>query len=1339
MALCAAALAGLARAELYISEFMAANNRTIADGHGVYSDWIELHNSADMPADITGWYLTDNTNNLRKWRFPAVSVPAHGFLLVFASGAATTNYTDPLGFLHTTFRLARNDEGEHESVALVHSDGTTIIHAYLDYPPQREDVSYGFPGSVSRTNFVVFGTPAAALIPTGAVAGWAERGFDDSGWALRGALGAGYQRTGATYQPLIGLDVGAMYNVNASVYIRAPFVLTATGAYSTLILHMRYDDGFIAYLNGVRVAASNAPASPVWNSQAPLTHDADVARSEPFDISPALGALVAGTNVLAFHGLNRGIASSDLLIMPELEALAYGAMDTTRALYLPVPTPAQFNSTGVCGYIEQPLASVPHGFYSNTFSVALSCATPGAAVYYTLDAGDPAPGAGALYTNPLLIARTTVLRAAAFTNGFMPSFVATYSYLFVNDIVTQSPNGAAPGPRWPATNVNGQVMNYGMDPKVVTNARYASWIDDALLAIPTISLVSDPANLFNAVTGIYVNPRQDGEDWERPASVELIYPDGRTGFSINAGVRLRGGVSRSPANPKHSFRLFFRAEYGAAKLRYPLFEDEGADTFDKIDLRTSQNFSWNFSSAANATWLDDIFSRDTMRAMGRNYSRGRFYHLYLNGVYWGLYQTDERIEANYGESYFGGGDEEYDAIKSDNDNGQIYATDGTVTGYTSLWGSVVQGMANATNYYKLQGLLPDGTRTAAYPQWLDADNIADYMLSVFFTGNRDMPIGPPGGDNMPRNMVAVCNRVRPRGVQFVTHDAEHSLLYSGGLSANRVSVALKTQFGQVVNFTPWWLHIQLMSNSEYRVRFADRVQKHFIDTQVLSATASVARLRARAQEIDLAIIAESARWGDYLTPATPRTRDTDWVPAVNRIVSNYFIATPATRTDIVMNQLLAHGWFPALAAPVCSPRGAVFASTQTVSISAAASIYYTLDLSDPRTPVSGTPRGTLYSAAFTLSNSAVVAARTLQSGAWSALSRAAFIRDVDMPLRITELMYDPPLPALPGPFTNADFEFIEIQNTGTQTLGLAGVILSGNARFDFSEGAAATLAPGGYVVLVSNLEAFQSRYPHWTNILIAGEYNGRFFQPGDLRDSGAALTLTDGLGREVQSFTYDGAWCSATRGAGYSLTIVDAHAATGQWNANSAWLPSSVWGGTPGYGDRTGGAVPLYINEFMALNNTTITNELGRYEDWIELYNAGISNISLAGMYISDSLSNPTKGRLPERVLAPREFLVLWADETTNLGPHHLPFKLSGSGEAVGIYQRADSGTALIHAVSFPAQFNDMSYGLYPDAGTSWLLMAIPTPGTNNIVPEPVWRAPLALLAALVPTCRIRR
>lgn len=152
--LLALGVAGL-RAEPVISEVMAANATTLADDDGAYSDWLELHNPDAAAVDLTGWYLTDTASNKRKWRFPAVTLPAGGYLVVFASNK---NRRDPAVPLHTNFALSA--DGEY--LALVQPDGATVAFDYApNFPAQRDDVAYGLPPTAAG-----FGAPAFLRSPT---------------------------------------------------------------------------------------------------------------------------------------------------------------------------------------------------------------------------------------------------------------------------------------------------------------------------------------------------------------------------------------------------------------------------------------------------------------------------------------------------------------------------------------------------------------------------------------------------------------------------------------------------------------------------------------------------------------------------------------------------------------------------------------------------------------------------------------------------------------------------------------------------------------------------------------------------------------------------------------------------------------------------------------------------------------------------------------------------------------------------------------------------------------------------------------------------------------------
>jgi hypothetical protein len=200
--------------------------------------------------------------------------------------------------------------------------------------------------------------PVRAWVPSHDLFGTNWRGgaepFNDSAWSA-GTFGVGYDRNtaGANFIPLIGLNVGdVMQDVNTSIYARSYFNVANPDDVRELTLRMRFDDGFAAFINGVEVARRFAPATLTYNSatNAPGSEgangDDNALIFQPFDLTPHLGALRTGQNVLAIQGLNQTVSSSDMLIQPELTAtvqqlgsksnIATVTVDVTPVDYPPV-------------------------------------------------------------------------------------------------------------------------------------------------------------------------------------------------------------------------------------------------------------------------------------------------------------------------------------------------------------------------------------------------------------------------------------------------------------------------------------------------------------------------------------------------------------------------------------------------------------------------------------------------------------------------------------------------------------------------------------------------------------------------------------------------------------------------------------------------------------------------------------------------------------------------------------------------------------------------------------------------------------------------------------------
>ncbi|HET90272.1 MAG TPA: hypothetical protein ENN99_05975, partial [Chloroflexi bacterium] len=160
---------------------------------------------------------------------------------------------------------------------------------------------------------------------------------------------------------------------------------------------------------------------------------------------------------------------------------------------------------------------------------------------------------------------------------------------------------------------------------------------------------------------------------------------------------------------------------------------------------------------------------------------------------------------------------------------------------------------------------------------------------------------------------------------------------------------------------------------------------------------------------------------------------------------------------------------------------------------------------------------------------------------------------------------------------------------------------------------------------------------------------------------------------------------------------------------------------TTAYGYRVGHTSPsVVINEFLASNATINTDEWGEYEDWVELYNTGSTDLDVGGMYLTDDLGNPTKWRIPSGTLVPAGgFLLIWTDDDSSDGPLHTGFKLRQIGEEIGLFDRDEAGHRLIDRVIFGSQATDVSTGRFPDGGRTWRVLSAPTPGGPNGPPLP--------------------
>lgn len=1499
--------------DLYITEFLASNDGGLTDGDGNASDWIEVFNGGESTLNLANYYLTDDATELDKWQFPATTLDAGQFLIVFASGQATDNYVDPGGNLHTNFRIGAG--GEY--LAAVYRDPSTsdlsVSHEYApSFTEQMTDVSYGlamfggtlsadatvsvetdvappsgfpgqpytptftaggpsstdllqgmsptassgnfeleqstglavltdgsvtteygsgheayatagnsdsvtysFPSAVNIGEIVIYGgwvdggrdaqhyeielstdsgstytslssvdinpisqavgrpvsnrvsfadedspviaanvtelrvnflsvengytgyteidvfeatgtagtvlvddtTPMSYLVPNSGTLGtsWTQAGFNDTTWST-GTAGIGYESSPGGDYDYTSLLATPVLAGTTTAYTRFEFELSDPAAVSALTLGMLYDDGFVAYLNGVQVAEAGAPETPLWNSaalaSAQRSDETVLSDYIDFDISQHLGQLQAGINVLAVHALNLS-SSSDMLMVPQLRAAARpGVTIPLEQGFFSTPTPGAINAEAFQGFVSATQFSAGRGFYTNPFNLILSSATSGASIVYTTDGSVPTVDSnlnatnGTLYSGAINISGTTNVRAAAFKQGFAPTSVETHTYVFLDDVIQQTASSQEVALEQGLPSNAGSGVDFGLDPQIL-NSFTSQQIKDSLVSIPTISLTLENGD-FLGTGGIYTNSTATGPSSERPVSAELIYPDGSTGFQANAGIRIQGAASRTIAE-KYSFRLAFRSRYGPTDLEYPLFGD-GVDRFDTVVLRSVFNDGYGWQGDDNnlreQLYVRDLWFRESQLAMGQPSPRGNWAHLYINGQYWGLYHPSERPDADFAQETIGGDNDNYDTINhggviddaSENDPNNNVSANAVYNTALSLATAVnnASGVANKyAAYQALQGNFADGNDDPQQEDYLDVENYIDYMILNMFGGNDDWPV-----NNWFTNRLRGSDS---EGFRFYAWDSEISLSLSTRTNINKNYTNVS---GGAAEF-----YSILRNYEEFIVEFGDRIHKHLFNDGALAGDAPAQRFEQLASVIRDAIIGESARWGDQHFSNQPLTQ-AEWDASLADMLTNYFVNRPA----IALAQFRAAGLYPNTDAPeflvngTPQPGGVVTQGGSLViqNPGGQGTIYYTTDGTDPRLVGGGVnvASATVFSGNQSITETTEYRARVLHNGEWSALSVGSFVLNPVAPgsLVVTELNYHPYDPLTQFGDLNVDndeFEFIELRNVSDQPIDLAGTQFVENTggegmTFTFP---AQVLGSGEFVLVVRNQAAFESRYG--TGFNIAGEYQG------GLTNGGEALTLIAADGSLLQSFTYDdtGNWPGRADGTGSSLEILDP---AGDYSDGDNWRSSGEFGGSPG----VLGAGPVRD----VIVNEVLSRPVAGALDQIELYNTTGAAIDLSQWYLSDTNDNLLKYQFASgTLLGSGQYLVL--------NENQFGFGLDGQvGDDVWLLESDPSGrpSRFVDHAEFDAADLGVSLGVWAsgDPAGDLFPMTSPTLGSTNSGPQ---------------------
>ncbi len=980
--------------------------------------------------------------------------------------------------------------------------------------------------------------------------------------------------------------------------------------------------------------------------------------------------------------------------------------------YFSEPTPGSANTPGHLGIVPDVNFNTEHGFFDSPFELALDSPNQDAVIKYSRDGSWPDETSGEIYSAPLFIENTTCVRAIAVQTGWLPSDIVTNSYIFFNDVLEQPilPDGfpATWGKDSNATPPGYVPSDYEMDPDIVNsmplNDSGGNPFDmkDSLRSIPSISLVLDKDDLFRHGwdpddAGIYFYTWGDGRGYERNCSVEFIDPEGEPGFTHHCGVRLYGGLGRAPRFKKHSFRLIFRSSYGPGSLNYPLFGEEGIQEFNSIILRSNFEDAWHnlYTDTTRdlAQLIRDEWTRAAQIAMGSMNSRGTFVHLYVNGLYWGLYNPIERPDESYLTSYFGGENQDWDVIhEGEMKNGNRSAWDKVIemAGEEDMWTN--------ESYRKIQGENPDGTPNPDFDKLINTTNLIDYILLNLYAGSMDWD---------HHNWHATRKRDNSEAWRFFVWDGEMSLLDTWGQDLT----------GENNYDCPSWIYQALRKNWEFRQEFGDRVYHHFFNNGSLTPENAMALYRKLAERVDLAIPAESARWGDV--SGKPSYDRDHWLAVRDALYQELF----PNRTDVVLGFLKDASLYPKIEPPEFMINGTDLRNGELIGDEKLemacpnGTIYYTLDGNDPCIP-----GVSLYS-------------DLIQSGeVWNYLDNGS---DQGTEWRTGDINW-PSGPAELG-YGDGD-EATEVDDGRTLPGDPCYITTYFRKTFhiddadEHSKLIIKLLRDDGAVVYLNGVELVRSNMPEGIEIdymTEASDYTpdeDMWFEylvdaEGILMEGDNIIAVEVHQDSDTSSdISFDLQLSSEKNVLGtpsstalvYSSPITLERSATVKTRA----LYQGEWSALNKADITTVRKIPkVVINELMADNENTISymNGPGNFSDWIEIYNLENRTVDISGLCLCDNLSTALEWQFPMgSFIAPKGHLLVWASGDRRLGPLHTGFRLNASGEQVSLVE--PDGETVIDSVSFGDIPPDVSYGRYPDGNGTWIYMEDnPSPGLPNM------------------------
>jgi CotH kinase protein/Lamin Tail Domain/Chitobiase/beta-hexosaminidase C-terminal domain/Secretion system C-terminal sorting domain len=821
----------------------------------------------------------------------------------------------------------------------------------------------------------------------------------------------------------------------------------------------------------------------------------------------------------------------------------------------------------------------------------------------------------------------------------------------------------------------------------------SSFIINNGFTMPVFSLTTDPENFWDDETGIYVEgsngitgycsdiPVNWNQDWERPLSFEFFTPDGERAIQQDVGTKIHGACSRTA--PMKSLGLIARGRYGDSSMDYPFFSDKpGKDEYKGLILRNSGNDN------QYTMFRDAMIQSVVWPIMDVDYQAYETVRVFLNGEFFGIYNLREKVNEHWITTNYGIDAEEIDFIKNGN---EVYT--GSITAFDSL------------QFFLENMSLADQENFDWVADRVDLDSYTDYLITQLFFANRDWP----GNNQKCWKGHAPASKWR-----WILFDLDFTMgIYEFNPALDMFSFATANYTDEWPN--PRWATLiirRLLENEAYREQF---IQKYLVH---LNTTLNTERVHAKIDSFYntyLDVVPEQmARWNRPWSMNSwnehvnlLKTFASERPDHVRRNMRNFFNLGREISLDVDASDGTYKVSLNGVKIPVEGIQGSYLAGTS-------------LDLNC--SPEAG----------YRFSHWEISSGSSKLSMLIPALSTWSYqdTGEDPGPLWKEESFDDTDWAEGAGELGYGDGGETTVLDFGENS-DLKHISYYFRKKFhienpeQYQELFLRIKRDDGVVVYLNGSELLRDNMPagEVLSSTLATSYVSDEQEETYMEFNVEASDLIEGsniLALEIHQNS------PTSSDISFDLELQGMEITTGDTISNEerrlTLLPEndiSVRAVTRVHEPEL--EAELYINELMASNQGAFTDPYGGDADWIELYNNGSKEMDLAGLYLTDDRDTPTKFQIPfdhpgETTIGARDFLVFYADQETGRGPLHTNFKLSSSGEFLGISTQSSNRVYWIDSLKYGIQEINVSTGRYPDGSKNWMTMAPHTPGESNLV-----------------------